>query len=811
MNKTSKKLPEGSKIFCPKCEAKLDLSGHEIASKISCPSCEELMDVPACLKPVVEQEFTVSKNSLDPQMDLLLDEPNKTVGKTARKTEVRKAAKLRNGTNPRAKKRRRQAQGSSMLVPFLVLIFIGLGGFVVVKKLDNQRFANPGTGENELSSQRAQSTDKNSVLKGSKNGLTTEGDFDRSKLKLSVEDYFAFINLDYTGLELAKKACADNQWQNAAQCLLDYYRKRFPVPRGRLVDEDRKNADLALKHYFKGNKSNPHIFRGKEIDWFSKAVHEQQTIHENEWLFQFHRLTWWPALGKAFHATGDERYLNEWETELISYIDKVFPLTKKSPWFVRRGMECENRNRCLMQVLPFMIHSPKFDSETLLSVLYMLHHQTEQIRKVYAKKGNHLLADLDGVLATATQFPEFKKSDEWLDEVLNKYPGLMFSEILADGMNKELIFSYHTMYIGLFTKFYKKLEGLGLEDRLPDEFHQRLEKMHEIFAYQAYPDMTYCQFGDAWKKDPGALTWMFKKHHQRNYPNNEFYSFLASSGERGSKPQVSSRAYPESGFYFLRSDWSDQAIFMPVKANKTKGEWHNHIDNGTFGLYAYGRNFMNDSGSYLYASDDPEQQRWREWFKSTKVHQTLTLNEQNINLESECLYWSDESKLTALVFENNSYENLRHRRTILFVDKQYFIIHDQAIGDAEGEVKIHFQLVPSEIVFNASEGLVSTQFKSGPNLVVHSRALQGKTQLEKEDGWISYEQKIKQERPAWCLKQDKKAEQDLGFLTVLEPLREGEKSRGVNVSVLPFEGGIKYLIESSKGKREVSLKYGVNN
>jgi heparan-sulfate lyase len=47
---------------------------------------------------------------------------------------------------------------------------------------------------------------------------------------------------------------------------------------------------------------------------------------------------------------------------------------------------------------------------------------------------------------------------------------------------------------------------------------------------------------------------------------------------------------------------------MPLKCGAT-AEWHNQPDNGTFELYAYGRNLMTDSGGggggcYLYGSSD---------------------------------------------------------------------------------------------------------------------------------------------------------------------------------------------------------------
>lgn len=40
---------------------------------------------------------------------------------------------------------------------------------------------------------------------------------------------------------------------------------------------------------------------------------------------------------------------------------------------------------------------------------------------------------------------------------------------------------------------------------------------------------------------------------------------------------------------------------------------------------------------------------------------------------------------------NPSYEGLTHRRTVWFVDRQFFVIADEASGTAEGEVGLHYK------------------------------------------------------------------------------------------------------------------------
>ena len=43
------------------------------------------------------------------------------------------------------------------------------------------------------------------------------------------KEAFDLLNLDYPGLEKVKAACAQQQWDKAAQALLDYYRQRAPL------------------------------------------------------------------------------------------------------------------------------------------------------------------------------------------------------------------------------------------------------------------------------------------------------------------------------------------------------------------------------------------------------------------------------------------------------------------------------------------------------------------------------------------------------------------------------------------------------
>ena len=116
---------------------------------------------------------------------------------------------------------------------------------------------------------------------------------------------------------------------------------------------------------------------------------------------------------------------------------------------------------------------------------------------------------------------------------------------------------------------------------------------------------------------------------------------------------------------------------------------------------------MPDSGSYIY-SGDPEN---RNWFRQTKVHQTLTLDGKNTVYAPKLLFWQPGEDLDVLVVENAGYPDLTHRRAVFFVDKKYFIIVDEAYGKGQGDVDIHFQFAPGKAVLDLETLMARTAFE----------------------------------------------------------------------------------------------------
>ena len=615
------------------------------------------------------------------------------------------------------------------------------------------------------------------------------------------------LNLEFPGMEKVKKAVAEEKWELVEKELLSYFKDKYKnkTPKvGKLFPRDIERSESALNHYFRGNgDTHPLIYRGENINWISSAYHEGKEIKDREWLFQYLRLTWWDALGKAYVFHKDDAYFHEWQYEMVDISKDILPITDSTPWHIRRGMETYNRTTQLRVVLPYFIENEKFDSKTLLYFLSSFYAQAEHIRTKYAKKGNHLLGELINVFENGIYFPEFKKSEEWKQDAITKIPERMFIEIFSDGMNNEFVFSYHSMYMDIFSKAYVAFKKYGYENNLPKAYRERLQKMTDIYMHQMFPDNTISQFGDSWKHRNPAKT--YGKMVSRFDSDAPYKDFISSRGKKGNAPTVTSVAYPESGFYFFRSNWTKDAVYMSMK-NNPGYSWHSQYDNGNFELYAYGRNLMNDSGSYTYESSDPKIQDLRKWFKSSKVHQTLTLDNKNSKHDTEHVFWKKSDDLTCLVNDNQSYDNLKHRRTTLFIENKYFLIYDQAIGDAEGKVDVHFQLVPSKIAFNKRKLSVATKFGTGANLIVKSFPTDGKVAMNREDGWISYKILKKSKRPAWSyslMKED--STNEVSFLTALLPYKENEQPYKIKASVEKKGDKLCFKMKVDKKKYRIIL------
>lgn len=568
------------------------------------------------------------------------------------------------------------------------------------------------------------------------------------------------LNLDYPGLERVREL-ADKP-DKAAKELLAYYRSRtsvrHPVDRQNkksMLDkaatkEDLEIADDAVRNILIAAPVYPRFDFGDNIDWFRRHK-------DMEWKVQLHRHYSWLPLGKAYWHTGKRKYADAYTRQLADWLQDCTPHERHlAAW---RRIEMGIRGHSWTHHFQYFIDASSYTPKLLVDYMNAVYNHANLLTKKEFTRSNWGLMEAEGVGFIAIFFPEFKGSPTWKKRALAHLNKDIEVQVRADGHQKEQCLNYHR---GCITWFARTAELATLNkqgDAFPPEFWKRLEAMVAVLMQLGFPDGSSAQFGDT----HSPVLYRSKLEKWGRYFKRPDFLFAATAGKKGQAPEQTAFALKESGFYSMRSSWSKDATCL-VLCCGPHGGWHDQEHNGTFEIFANGKRLTPDSGSYIYSGDK------RKWFKRTAIHQTLSLDLANASQEKQrLLLWKPGAKQDAVVVENDSYKGLTHRRAILFVEKTFFVIVDEAIGNAKGDVSIHFQLAPGKVTFDDKTLTVNTGTNGPSNLLVHTLPFPGLS-LAEEEGWVSYKYGQREIRPAFRFHANKGGDSPgLRFVTILVP------------------------------------------
>ncbi len=589
----------------------------------------------------------------------------------------------------------------------------------------------------------------------------------------------------------------------AARRMVYHFRERTQVnhplrrqlrtdPINLATEKELEIARNALEHRMVGQPAYPPFFVGEDIDWASRPV------PDNEWVWQLNRMTFWDAMGKAYRQTGEEKYAREWARQLMDWIEKN--PRDEDHRYAWRSIETGIRGHRWTQLFHYFIEAPSFTPEALVSFLAALHEHADFLMSKYSQGSNWALMEAEGLAFIAMNFPEFKEADEWLTEAIRRLNAEIHNQVYADGHQRELAFGYHMGSIGWFLRTYAMAEMNGKSHLFTDDYLSMIEKMAEVPVKLAFPDGTTPQFGDAWTGKPGQyyprlIEWA------KLFDRPDFL-YVATGEKQGEKPDSLAFAYPNSGLYSMRNSWDPMATCLVLKCGPDGGG-HSQPDNGTFELYVGGRNLTPDSGSFIY-SGDPE---GRAWFRQSRVHQTLTLDGENIAYAPRLLLWQPGTKHDVLVVENQNYEGLAHRRAVIFFDHSFFILIDEAIGKASGTLDLNFQLAPGPARLDKENLAATTQFDTGYNLHVQSLQQQALS-LEEAEGQVSFVYTKKEPRTAFSFQKElKNRSKGTRFLTLLLPFREELPEVSAHIQGNPAIGSRKIRLTVNYQGTEETITY----
>ena len=631
-------------------------------------------------------------------------------------------------------------------------------------------------------------------------------------------EVFDLLNLNYPGLEKVKALHQEGKNQDAAKALLDYYRNRKGIRTSELnlknikiSKDEQKWADDAMEHTFFSHKGyQPSFNYGEDINW------QYWPVEDNELRWQLHRHKWFTPMGKAYRISKDEKYAKEWAFQYIDWIrknplpemdkalyDKVNGGKVKGEYenvrYAWRPLEVSNRLQDQTSQFQLFLPSESFTPKFLTEFLVNYHKHAIHILNNYSKRGNHLLFEAQRMICAGAFFPEFKEAKGWRRsgiDILNKEAEI---QVYEDGGQFELDPHYHLASINIFWKALETADLNGFRNEFPQSYLDTVESMIMFYMNICFPDYTNPCFSDA-KLTSKSATISDYKRWSKVFPKNEAIRYMATQGKEGALPEYLSKGFLKSGFFTFRNSWGKDAVQMVVKAGP-KAFWHCQPDNGTFELWFNGKKLFADSGSYVYEGKG-EVMEWRRWFRQTKVHNTLTLSEKDLETtESVTKLWEPEGKIQKLVTENQSYKNLKHRRSIFFVEGKFFVIVDEAVGDAKGVVGLHYQMPKGKVNNSREDMTFVTAFDKGSNMKLQCFGPDGMT-MKKEEGWLStdYRKKVKRMNASFNVK--KTSADPVRYITVIYPMEDSANAPAMSAK---FKNK-KY----SEDKLEVEVKINKN-
>lgn len=547
-------------------------------------------------------------------------------------------------------------------------------------------------------------------------------------------DVFSKLNLDYPGLEKVKQHYEAGEHYLAAKELLEYYRWRSNVVNPFIntfvtaSTVDLNKANEALEYRFcVANYVADEKTPAKDDDVYYNFKKDDGTINwgwkpdnssvDREFYYQQHRHQWMEPQAKAYAATKNEAYFNNWVDVYSSWMSK-YPCPNKAfvdpnikdleEGYEWKALQPTERVLSQMNVIQYYLISPNFTPEWLSVVMNAFAESVEMIRMNYIEDGNIRVSQGQAVASAGILFPEFKNAEEWIKDGINAMDTSI--QFRKDGVHVDLDFGYHISAITDYLEVYKLAKANNRLDIIPTGYLEQLRNAAHFVADMIYPDYTVDNFNDTHSStynrsdvDPknSVLQNRFRDYLEV-FPDDQELLWLAWDGKKGgTKPSWKSKAYTDAGYYMFRSkNWDTsqkKGIMMIHKNNENSSQkWHCQPDNGTFSLWYNGVNFLPDAGSYSYNHGSTERNNYRKY----SLHNTLTCQGKDI-LESQQLgeFLKQEStdKYELIVTQNTPYKggetangytpkgDIKHRRAIFFVDNKFFVVVDEAYSNYNSE------------------------------------------------------------------------------------------------------------------------------
>jgi len=378
------------------------------------------------------------------------------------------------------------------------------------------------------------------------------------------------------------------------------------------------------------------------------------------------------------------------------------------------SMECSLRLLSVIISFDNIRTHNKVSNETWNTLLSFVWRNASYVSKrisLYSSAGNHTIAECSGLLYAAVLFSEFKEARKW-KAVAER---ILFTEfkrqVNSDGGGIEQAFCYQAFILDLFGLVIKLYEShnLKIPNDLLDLYKTSCQFLNTFAnSYDELPSI-----GDS---DNGyALSKYLNIIWDENYTNDGLTVF------------------EETGYSVYKNNKiKQQLIFDHGSLGMPPSFGHSHADALSIVLKSGSDIILLDPGTYTYTGDAA----WREYFRSTRAHNTITVNGFDQSKQESSFIWSkpyvsklhnnnsSSSNVLRMLAYHDGYKTLgiRHWRGIVIFPEGNIIVWDFLEGRDEFDLQLNWHL-----------GALAEKSNNGYCMNTHS----GKIELQIDGGVVT--------------------------------------------------------------------------
>jgi len=465
-------------------------------------------------------------------------------------------------------------------------------------------------------------------------------------------------------------------------------------------------------------------------------------VGDCKWVWELSRHHHLVVLGRAYALTGDRRYAAEVVAQIKSWMD-ASPYGTGMNW--RSPLELGIRLINWVWALELIGDADALDAKTTGEMAAVAEAHIWEVARKYSKHSsanNHLIGEAAGVYIGAAFFCRTRQAAQCRAEAKQLLINEMEDQIDADGIHKELALGYHLFVLQFFLLAWHAGQESG--DPFPSAFSSKLLKMADFLDTWLAAGAEGVHFGDAddgYVLDLGgvrgdAAGWVagtraLLSRDNKNSACVHEQSFWLTGGrgtvtnEDSEQPAATQESLPsihyqQAGLCLLQTRVGACAKSMAVTFDCGPLGYksiaaHGHADSLSITLRYNGAPFFVDPGTYDYFTYE----QWRNYFRSTRAHNTAEVDGQDQSemlgkflwgdrAQTKLVHWGVNEDVCTAAAEHNGYQRLpdpvTHRRQLqLNRNTGELTIGDTFDATVEHSVVLRFHCAPDCRVERSAE------------------------------------------------------------------------------------------------------------